>query len=240
MARGIRRRTSRITARLLAVLPGLSARGLPIESYAATQGVVGSTSGGSLHISVFLGSGLIIIKGLDDIDLGTWSGTGDLVGASLHCVGTNAPANRFRVAATGTGAGAAFTLSNGAGTLPYSVSYDDGTGFAQMTPGTYLPNRKGIALAAASNCQTSGNPLEARQVRIPEANLAVAPAGIYASVLTMTVAPEQELPDSPTQREGRVKVRASIDAPSVPQKWRQTLGAKGAAPRRDQALSRDW
>lgn len=190
MARGIRRRASLFAARLLTVLLGLSACGLPIGSYAATQGVVGSTSGGSLQISVFLGSGLIIIKGLDDINLGTWSGTGDLVGASLHCVGTNAPANRFRVAATGTGIGGAFTLSSGASTLPYSVSYDDGTGFAQMTPGTYLTNRKGIALAAASNCQTSGSPLETIQVRIPEASLAAAPSGIYAGVLTMTVAPE--------------------------------------------------
>ena len=87
-------------------------------------------------------SAQVLISGLSDLQLGSWSGFGDLEGSDEHCVFAR-PGGRFAIAASGTGSGGAFVLQNGPGTLPFRVDYDDGSGWSQLDPGVPLAGQRG-------------------------------------------------------------------------------------------------
>ena len=129
----------------------------------------------------------IIVNQLDDTAMGTWSGTGDMVRTMNHCVGTS-PTGLYRVTATGSGAGGAFTLSNGSDTLAYQVEFAGRTGgFVALTAGVA---RSGFNGDTQAQCTGLSRQSERVRITISAANLAAAPAGTYAGTLTLTVAPE--------------------------------------------------
>lgn len=167
------------------VVGGVAA-GLSGVALAATDGVVGPTSTGTVDISLDVND-LVRISNLTDINLGVFSGA-DAVGTSAACVYRNGTGN-YSLTASGDGTGGAFTLDDGAGTtVPYSVSYNDGSGAAPATAGALLGGLTG-ADPASDTCGTTGNN-GTIEVTVAAADAAGLPAATYAGTLTLLVAPE--------------------------------------------------
>lgn len=126
------------------------------------------------------------ISQLNDIALGTWSGVGDMVGSDSLCIYRNA-AGLYSITAGGNGAAGAFTLANGAATLPYTVTWNDGTGAAALTTGVTLANRTNVWTAGDGCAGGAGNNATVG-VTVTAANLGAATAvGAYSGVLTLTM-----------------------------------------------------
>lgn len=155
--------------------------------FAATQGSLGTTSTGDLIINLDIDS-LVRVNNLNDIDLGTFSGgAGDLSGADNFCIYRNGAGN-FNITMTGSGAGSAFTLTDGTNTLPYSVEFTNSTPNA-MTAGTLLAAQSG-AFTANDTCDSGASDNVSVSVTVANGALASVPAGSYTGTLTMVVAPE--------------------------------------------------
>lgn len=128
---------------------------------------------------------LVRISGLNDIDLGSFPGSGDMVGEDGLCVYRNDPSARYDLSARGEGAAMDFTMDQGGTTLPFEVEYDDGGGFAPLQPGQDIS-----AEGADTSAVGCGGTANARvRVRVREGDLLAADTGSYAGTLTLTVAP---------------------------------------------------
>jgi hypothetical protein len=176
-------------ARLAAVALGAAAAAAvpATTARAATQGNIGANSTGSTTISAR--SGIFIwITGLDDLDFGTWNGSSNLTRDSFHCVGTNQATRRFNIRAVGSGAGGAFTLSNGSGgTLAFSAAYRSATGANRaLAPNVVQTGHVGVALSA---CRAGSQTMRLR-LTISTGQFGAARDGVYTGTLTLTVAPE--------------------------------------------------
>ncbi|MFZ5724457.1 MAG: hypothetical protein ACOY33_12465 [Pseudomonadota bacterium] len=125
------------------------------------------------------------ISQLNDIPLGTWSGVGNMTGSDTLCIYRNS-AGLYSITATGSGAGGAFTLANGAATIPYAATWNDGTGAAALTTGVALANRTN-AWTAGDGCNGGVSNNATVAVTVTAASLAAAAAtGAYTGVLTLT------------------------------------------------------
>ena len=169
---------------------GLVAGGVAViiaaNSFAANDGVVGPTSEGDLNIALTI-LDEVRISGLSDIDLGSFAGA-DLSGSSTACVFRSGTGN-YEITATGDGNGDSFELTDGTNDVVYSVTYDDGNGAEDMTSGTVLPGQTG-GDPASDICDNTGGSNGTIAVSVAADDMAVLPAGAYAGILTLTVAPE--------------------------------------------------
>ncbi len=190
---------------LLAVVLCLFASGQVI--WAATAGNLGTTSSGSLDITV-INNEFALIFGLNDIDLGTWSGTGDMNADEDICVAVSSTLPTFlgqprfyRLIATGDGSAAnpnSFTLSNGVADISYRVFLTDANGQVEMLPGditsgnqfigtpAYNANINAFFSGAANPCIT---PNATISILIEESELATG-AGRHTGTLTLELAAE--------------------------------------------------
>jgi hypothetical protein len=132
------------------------------------------------------------ITGLSDVNFGTISNlTIDAVQAQSVCIYSSGASNRYGVRADGSGAGAAFTLSNGVTTMAYDVRWNSQSG---QTNGTVLTS--GVMLTTqTTNAQnqtcSSGPPTTASLiVTLPATSLSSAGAGNYSGTLTLIVSEE--------------------------------------------------
>jgi hypothetical protein len=158
------------------------------SSFAATQGTIGATSDGALNITLTIAI-LARVSGIDDIDLGTWSGSGDLAISDDICVW--ASGGGYSITASGDGAGGAFTLGSGDNTVEYSVKWADGGG---SESGTALSSNAALegqtSTATSSDCDGGNDPSATVAVEIAENQLAGAAGGSYSGTITLVVAPE--------------------------------------------------
>lgn len=131
------------------------------------------------------------ISGLSDLQLGVWSGSGDLEGVVNHCV-LGAHGGRYAIEATGAGSGGAFVLLNGPGALPFHVDYsDDGGGWSQMSPGVPLTGQRGAPNQNQfERCLAGQKSPQRVRVRVLAQDLGTAVAGSYDGSLTLLVTPE--------------------------------------------------
>lgn len=130
----------------------------------------------------------IRVSQLNDIDLGMYTGTDKLATESL-CV-FRSSGGTYAVTATGSGAGGAYLLQNGASTIPFSVSWDDGTGPAQMTPGVPLPGRLN-SFTQSDTCNNGANNNASLMLSLLAADMDAAPvSGQHSGVITITVGME--------------------------------------------------
>ena len=163
---------------------------LPGTAFAATQGTIGSTSTGTVGISATIPA-KAQISNLTDIAFGTVDPASAASQAENVCVWSNTSGKGYQVTATGSGASSAFTLSNGTGTLPYSVEWAATVG---QTAGTALVSGTaltGLASTATTPGCTSGPTNSASLVvKMTAANLQAAVASTYNGTLTLVVAPQ--------------------------------------------------
>lgn len=149
-----------------------------------------ASSGGDLDINVTI-QDQIQISNLNDIDLGTYSGSGALTGSDSVCVYRNGAGNYSMTIDGGSSGGAvdaaaagAFTLQNAtADEITYTVSYDS----AAMTANTAATGLTG-AHTTSPNCSSGTN--KTVEVAITEAELQAAKPGAYVGTLWLTVAAE--------------------------------------------------
>lgn len=129
------------------------------------------------------------IAGLSDLNLGTWSGAGDLTGDIGHCVLNTVAPQKYSVEASGDGTGGAFALVNGLSSVPMQVSYNDGKGWAAMSPNTPLGSRKGLNAAKFSQCMSGKGQLFIR-VLVLGTDLSLVDGGTYAGTIYLNVVPQ--------------------------------------------------
>lgn len=169
------------------------------SAYAAIQGGAGPSSTGNLDVNLVTGLN-VRISGLNDLSLGLWSGSGDLAGNDNLCIGRTGVsffgAGPYRILASGDGEPgdpAAFTLSNGSGTIHYDAFFNDQTGLAgrqPLTAGQALTAQGGSGLSLIFN-YLFGCALQNANISVvvPEAQLQAA-AGVYTGTLTLLLIPE--------------------------------------------------
>lgn len=133
------------------------------------------------------------ISGLTDLAFGSIANVMvDQVRRESLCIYAKAkPADLYRITATGSGAGGAFSLDSGSATLPYDVQWsarpnqNDG---AQLTANQPLT---GLQSTATSDDCAIGAPTTASLIVILRSSaLAAATSGSYTGTLTLLVAPE--------------------------------------------------
>lgn len=150
-----------------------------------TNGTLGATSTGRVAIRMF-SRNAVQITGLDDVDLGTWSGSGRLEAFEFACVYSSN--FTYRVTATSAnGQGALFRLKNQNGDMvPYRVDWRD-TFYRQRQ---LRHNQTSVLFFALTFLRTCGGGSNTRiRIRIAEADLGNAPSGNYADTLTLLIQP---------------------------------------------------
>ncbi len=174
---------------------------------AATPGTLGASSSGTLDITL-VNNEFALIFGLNDIDLGTWSGAGDMSADEQICVAVTSTIPTFlgqprsyRLRATGDGSLANpndFTLSNGIDSINYRVFLTDTNGQIEMLPGNINSGRQfignfgynaNIAAYFTGAPNPCINPNATISILVEESELA-AGSGSHSGTLTLELSAE--------------------------------------------------
>jgi hypothetical protein len=158
---------------------------------AATSGSLGATSTGSVSIGASVPN-RVQISGLSNVDFTNQDPAVAAVSAQNVCVWSNTSTKGYNVTASGSGTASAFTLANGAATVPYSVEWSQTSGQSAGTSlgvGTALTGQKSTATNAL--CASGPSSTASLIVRMSTASLQSMPAlTVYTGTLTLVVAPE--------------------------------------------------
>ena len=133
---------------------------------------------GSIHFA----EARIQIVDMNDFNFGTWSGSGNLTATDQVCVWEDSGNNRYRVTATGTGAGGAFTITGGTTALPYQVTWTSSNGTTQ----TLTANVQSVQFRASSFVNRCGGGTNATlRIDIQQSDLLASEAATYTGTLTL-------------------------------------------------------
>lgn len=166
--------------------------GLPMVLLCASQapmaiaGPLDVSASADSAISVLIG-GRVRISRITDIDLGRYSGDGNLSGDAVMCVYHN-DGGRYSITPSSAHAQAgSFRVSGGGGFMRYSVNFsdDEGRSFSNVTSGQRLSSLQGNSRSPA--CQ--GRPNATLTVEFSAADLQAAGGGTYTDVITLLVEP---------------------------------------------------
>lgn len=156
---------------------------------AATDGRPGSSSQGSLQISLYVPP-QIQLSGLKDVAL-TTNAAQPAQALTQFCVYSRT--GQYQLAAYGSGSNSSFSLAyQNAGdytpTRSYALSVDDGSGARQIESGVVITGLVGADSKSLECSNTGPN----AQLRISSASASDQRqhAGVYQGTLTLTVAPE--------------------------------------------------
>lgn len=132
------------------------------------------------------------VSGLSDVNFGTIGNLSvDAVQAQSVCVYSNGTNNSYSVRASGSGSGGAFTLSNGAATLAYTVRWNSQSGQSNGTVLATSAMLSGQLSNAQQQACTNGPPTTASLIiTLPATSLSTAAAGNYSGTLTLIVGEE--------------------------------------------------
>ena len=163
-----------------------------MDASAASQGSLEPVSYGQMTVQVEIPA-KVRISGLSNMDFGIFPGvgTGDMNMDQDVCVYSNTPSGKYRVTATGSGAGGAFTMLNAGATIPYQAYWNDVTGTTSreiLTPSAALINQTG-ANQASENCSVGGESANV-SIYLYEPDLLYKPNGRYVGTLTLLIEPE--------------------------------------------------
>ncbi len=155
--------------------------------FGASDGVIGVTSTGSSDISLTLPQ-LILARSFADFSLGSYSGLGDLNGNDDLNISTNYSPGDYELTASGSGAGGAFTLTDGSELIAYNAYFNDATGIvgrAALANGVPLTGQGGAADTLADATLNAN-----LSVEVLEAALQAVGAGVYTGTITLVFTPE--------------------------------------------------
>jgi hypothetical protein len=178
-----------LSVRGLALLGTIALGATP--ALAASNGLLGATSTGSVQISVTVPS-RVQITGLTDISFANAEPNAQALNAQNNCVWSNTATKGYTITATGSGAGGAFTLASGALTpVPYAVLWNQSSG---QTSGTALTASTAsgtfVSTATVPTCATTASSTSSLIVTIAQAQLQAMPSlTTYTGTLTLLVNP---------------------------------------------------
>lgn len=158
-------------------------------AWAATQGSVGTTSTGTVDLQVTIGT-LARISDLDDLDLGQFTGSGDLSDNDDVCVWSSGSSG-YNITGTGSGTGGAFTLGAGAELVTYTVEWASTSGQttgSSLTSGSALTGQ--TTAATSTDCNAGASPSASLIVKVAESEMLGKSAAAFTGTLTLVVAPE--------------------------------------------------
>jgi hypothetical protein len=156
---------------------------------AASDGGVGSTSAGSLDITLTIPM-LVRISGFTDIDLGTFDGTAPMSGQDGLCVWSTTGGYRLG-ASDGTSDGS-FTLTGqtGSDSLVYGVEWEDEAGTrVALSEDLWAGDVSTPLTTNASSASCEGSTNSNVYITISEAAIGGVGADTYTGTLTLTVEP---------------------------------------------------
>jgi len=158
---------------------------------AATQGSLGSTSTGSISIDASVPT-RVELTGLTDVSFANQDPSTPASNAQNVCVWSNTSTRGYNVTASGSGAASAFTLANGALSVPYTVEWAASTG---QSSGTALASGSALtglqSTATNATCSSGPSSTASLVVKISSADLqSMEAAATYTGTLTLVVAPE--------------------------------------------------
>lgn len=139
-----------------------------------------------IFITPSLSKALVRISNMNDFNFGTWSGTGNLTASDNVCI-YDSVNNNYRIRGSGSGTGGAFTLANGANTLPYSVTFQGTVGGAVALTANVQTAAIRAANTTSSTC--AGGTNATISITITAANMLTVDAGTYTGVLTILLRP---------------------------------------------------
>jgi hypothetical protein len=132
------------------------------------------------------------VSGLSDVNLGLLANLeADHRRSEDICVFSEGVGGTYSVAATGSGPGATFTLSSGAGTLPFEVEWSSAAGKttgSPLTPGIPLTGQS--STAANESCNAGPTAAASLTIILRAAALLQAREGSYSGSLTLLIVPE--------------------------------------------------
>lgn len=158
---------------------------------AAIDGTLGATSTGDITITASIAN-RARISGLADVTFANQDPATAASNAQDVCVWSNTASGGYTITATGSGTGSAFTLSNGSGTVPYSVEWAATSG---QTSGAALTAGSASAslTSAATSQDCSSGPVASASlvVNMATSDLGTMTAGSnYTGTLTLLVTPQ--------------------------------------------------
>ena len=166
--------------------------GLPAgQAMSASDGALGATSTGTVSISASVPA-RARITGLSDVAFTNQDPGTPAANAQDVCVWSNTATKAYTITATGSGAGSAFTLSDGSTTVPYTVEWAATSG---QTSGAALASGTASAslttAAANQTCSSAPTSTASMIVRIGTTDLSTMSAGsTYTGTLTLLVTPQ--------------------------------------------------
>jgi len=175
----------------------IGAINFPLASYAASQGTLGATSTGTVNISVTK-TVEAQITDIQDMTLPSWSlGDGDVTLYSNVCVYSST--GSYKVTATGSGSGNAFSIASGSNTIPYTVTWNNaGAGGGLSNSGTGLTSTVqstnfGNAATTTADCNGGGPTNDTARIILSISNAdltaAMSSSTAYTGTLTMLITP---------------------------------------------------
>ena len=176
----------------VALLGAALASGLTAApAFAATQGSFGATSTGNITITASVPS-RAQLTGLADVNFNLVDPATNASSAQNVCVWSNTATKGYTIRATGNGASQAFTLSNGTGTVPYTVEWSASSG---QSSGTGLVTNVASATVTSTavnpTCSSAPTTTASLIVKISSTDLMSMSAGTsYTGVLTLLVTPQ--------------------------------------------------
>ncbi len=153
--------------------------------FAATDGEIGSSSQGSVGLSVSIPA-LVRISNLEDMSFGTWDGTQSMSNDDKVCVWSSS--RGYSLTGVGTGGGDFVIRDETGNEIPFSVEWAAPSGSAQqLQPGQALPDLASPSIDTSCSDEAS---MALMTIGFDQQDLAASPAGDYSGVLTLTVASE--------------------------------------------------
>jgi len=175
---------------LYAVLFSLGASVFVGPAHAATDGSLGATSTGTVSISASVPS-RARITGLTDVAFTGQDPATPASNAQSICVWSNTSTKAYSITATGSGTSNAFTLTNGTGTVPYSVEWSATSGATSGSALTTGSASSSLTSSATSqNCSSGPTSSASLIVKMSTTDLGTMTGGSsYTGTLTLLVTP---------------------------------------------------
>lgn len=131
------------------------------------------------------------INGLSDVAFATVANFDiDLSQSQTVCAYSGVALGRYSISAVGSGAGGAFTLSNGASALPYEVQWNAAaaqTSGTMLRPGAALTNQTSVA--TTPTCTLGLTPSGSLTILLRATALSGAQAGSFTGTLSILISP---------------------------------------------------
>lgn len=159
-----------------------------IASYAASDGTLGTTSSGTVGVSVTVPS-TVLISNLSDISVTATDPTPS--GETSPCIFTNVPAATYTITATSAHDSAgSFRVNDGSNYVTYTAQWndEDNPGGTALTSATTLTGQTS-ANTSSLNCGGPGGSNARFTVTFSRDTLLAAPYGTYTDTVTLLVAP---------------------------------------------------